>query len=110
MSTNLTELPQFSHVHAGPAQEAALIIATAPALADHVLVSQANDGSENCVIISHRTDDVPITMWGSGAQGMWELLLSITERHPVVISDVVVHLDRSNRAAVGIALAALCRP
>lgn len=108
MSTD-TDLTDTVHVHAGPVQEAVLILATAPALTDHVLVTEANDGTENCVIVSHRTDVVPMRMWGSGAQGMWELLLSITGSHPVVIHDVVVRLDLPNRAAVGIALRALCR-
>lgn len=105
--------PTLIHVHAGPVQQAALVLACAPALADHVLTSHADDGSESCVLIQHRADDVPFAMWGSGAQKLWELMLSLTgtpyaDGQFTSLYSVLARLDRPNTATVGEALAALC--
>lgn len=108
MSNIGSHTPTQMYAQPGPVQEAALILASAPALRDHCHFTQA-DGNTG-IYVEQNTDDVPITMWGSGAQAMWLLLLSIcSTREEVSLSYVVAHLDNSNALAVQMSVAALCR-
>jgi hypothetical protein len=103
-----TDIPSSVYAESGPVAQAALILATAPALRDHVWI--VGEPSRAAVTVEQVADDVPYRMWGSGAQRLWLLLLSIcSHRHEVSLLDVVSHLDNSNATAVQHAVAALCR-
>jgi len=99
MPDSISTVPTSVYVSSGPAQNAALILASSPALADHVVVT--NDGGSG-VFIEHKADD---------AQRLWVLLLSVSGHAALQFSlyDVVAHLDNHNAQSVQHAVAALCR-
>lgn len=90
-------------VDAGPVRNAALILATATTLAEHVSIDEWHEPT-----VIQMNGDIPFEMWGSGTQALWRLLCAIAyTADGVSLYEVASRLDSRNSAAAANALAVL---
>lgn len=104
--------PEITEVYvdgSGPVWDAVEILVERSTLSQHVLIAPRGPGDTSVYRVYHDPQGFPFDYWGSGTQGLWRLLLSLSRSgYEVSVYEVVNRLDGNNTRVVAAAMAALC--